>query len=219
MGTPQSASSLQELTVWRAAPVLCHLLARTVTGNDAVAVFALPSVALHVTLVLPILKRLPDIGVHPTGHQPSTQQRLCTTHRPSQLSTTEVPALPFREICGEDVAASPNPSNAEAGVPNAHECRRRPMGDDDSEAQAPTTAISTAATIVSTAATITITPRRPSPTAGLRTYPSPVPRRTPERLGRPTGEDEHHSADQETRWPLARCSRIPPRHASAGLVA
>ena len=58
-----------------------YVLALTVTVNDAVAGFALPSVASHVTLVLPILKRLPDLGVHPTGTAPSLSSCAVTVKR------------------------------------------------------------------------------------------------------------------------------------------
>src|SRR5262249_37062740 len=45
---------------------------RTVTVKLAVAAFPLRSTAEHVTLVRPILNRLPDLGSHVTGTTPST---------------------------------------------------------------------------------------------------------------------------------------------------
>ena len=45
---------------------------RTVTLKLAVAVFPLMSAAVQFTTVLPILKRLPDAGLHVTGTEPST---------------------------------------------------------------------------------------------------------------------------------------------------
>lgn len=48
-----------------------HFVGLTVTANDAFAVFALVSVDEQVTRVLPILKRLPDLGEHATGNVPS----------------------------------------------------------------------------------------------------------------------------------------------------
>ena len=43
----------------------------TVTVKLDVAVFALESLAVHVTFVRPIRKRLPDFGVHVAGTAPS----------------------------------------------------------------------------------------------------------------------------------------------------
>src|SRR5215216_1246180 len=44
----------------------------TVTVNDAVEVLPALSVAVHVTVVVPIGNRLPEAGVHSTGTIPST---------------------------------------------------------------------------------------------------------------------------------------------------
>jgi hypothetical protein len=43
-----------------------------VTVNAAMAVLALESVASQRTVVLPTFKRLPDLGWHATGTEPST---------------------------------------------------------------------------------------------------------------------------------------------------
>jgi hypothetical protein len=55
-----------------AGPLLSESYLRlTVTGKCAVAVFATASVAVQVTVVRPILKRLPECGLHVTGTEPA----------------------------------------------------------------------------------------------------------------------------------------------------
>ena len=58
------------LPVWRLRAnrgCASHFARLTVTVNDALAVFALESVAAHVTRVLPSGKRLQDLELHPAG--------------------------------------------------------------------------------------------------------------------------------------------------------
>ena len=50
----------------------------TVIVNLAVAVFPLLSDAEQLTTLRPILKRLPDLGWHDTGTEPSTSSRALT---------------------------------------------------------------------------------------------------------------------------------------------
>jgi hypothetical protein len=50
----------------------------TVIRNPAVRVFALVSVAEHVTTVRPIMKRLPDLDSRATARSPSTSSRPMT---------------------------------------------------------------------------------------------------------------------------------------------
>jgi hypothetical protein len=55
-----------------------YFVGLTVTVNDAFAVLALRSLEEHVTRVLPILKRLPDLRVQATGRVPSRSSRAVT---------------------------------------------------------------------------------------------------------------------------------------------